>query len=323
MQVQESQASMSLLKSQGSKTAAGLDAGDFQNAMEKVTGSAVNGGAGETAAHGVTSPGMSSEIVGHLVQATQGAAKSAYDGPLPQSVRNGLTDAFNNPDYAAKQAEGLATSRGFVWVKDLPGNDAPFSEWKAFLAETDRRRAYLDEISEERKALYDELKSSGMPPIEILSRILEFNSKLPDSYNHAMGQPLGFELTSTEFDAARHEFLEELLAKGSIAEGQHMGSAAPTLYEASSVADLPVDDATAKPTRSDAVQEFLDYMNKTPEERLFEKYLKELGLTKEQFEALPPEERMKVEAKIREKVERDVEMALATSAQTDNEEKTL
>ncbi|TQV77780.1 hypothetical protein [Denitrobaculum tricleocarpae] len=49
------------------------------------------------------------------------------------------------------------------------------------------------------------------------------------------------------------------------------------------------DDANA--TSSDAATEFLDYMSKTPEERFFAAFLKEEGLTEEQFEKLPPKER--------------------------------
>lgn len=53
--------------------------------------------------------------------------------------------------------------------------------------------------------------------------------------------------------------------------------------------------------------EFREYMSKTPEQRMVEAILKELGITKEEFNALPPEERAAVEtsiaAKIRERLE--------------------
>jgi hypothetical protein len=52
--------------------------------------------------------------------------------------------------------------------------------------------------------------------------------------------------------------------------------------------------------KSDAVDEFLDYMKKTPEERLRDKILKALGVTEEDLEAMPPNERMAIEEKIRE-----------------------
>lgn len=46
------------------------------------------------------------------------------------------------------------------------------------------------------------------------------------------------------------------------------------------------------------VQEFLSYMQKSPAERYFDKLLKALGLTKEEYEALPPEEKAEVMKKI-------------------------
>jgi len=62
---------------------------------------------------------------------------------------------------------------------------------------------------------------------------------------------------------------------------------------------------------SDAEQAFLDYMNMTPEERLFIAMLKEEGLTKEEFDALPPEEQAeiaeKVQIKMKERIENIVE----------------
>lgn len=63
-----------------------------------------------------------------------------------------------------------------------------------------------------------------------------------------------------------------------------------------------------EPAANDAVTEFLEYMAKSPAERLYEAILKEKGLTKEQLEALPPEERMKVEKEIQEEIEQRFEM---------------
>lgn len=48
----------------------------------------------------------------------------------------------------------------------------------------------------------------------------------------------------------------------------------------------------------DAKQEFLDFMSKTPEERMREQILLSLGLTEEDLEAMEPDERLAVEQKI-------------------------
>lgn len=51
------------------------------------------------------------------------------------------------------------------------------------------------------------------------------------------------------------------------------------------------DDSSATSSGTGAAAEFLDFMSKTPEERFFAAFLKGKGLTEEEFEKLPPEER--------------------------------
>lgn len=52
-----------------------------------------------------------------------------------------------------------------------------------------------------------------------------------------------------------------------------------------------------------AEEEFLAYMNMTLEERLLAQILKEEGLTKEQFEQLPMEDKRKILAKLKDRLE--------------------
>jgi hypothetical protein len=59
---------------------------------------------------------------------------------------------------------------------------------------------------------------------------------------------------------------------------------------------------------SNALQEFRDYMNKTPEEKIQEKILAELGLTPEEFEALPPEQKQKIGEQIAQRLKEDIEL---------------
>lgn len=59
---------------------------------------------------------------------------------------------------------------------------------------------------------------------------------------------------------------------------------------------------------SNAVQEFRDYMAKSPEEKIKEKILQELGLTEDEFEALPPEQKAKVMEQIAERLQEDVQI---------------
>ena len=52
-----------------------------------------------------------------------------------------------------------------------------------------------------------------------------------------------------------------------------------------------------------AVGEFLDFMSKSTEEKMRALLLKGMGVTEEELASLPPEERAKIEEKIREKIE--------------------
>lgn len=67
----------------------------------------------------------------------------------------------------------------------------------------------------------------------------------------------------------------------------------------------PAEEEGAQSAASDsgAVNAFLEYMSKTPEERYYEALLAQEGLTKEQLAALPPDERAEIEARIQEKIE--------------------
>ncbi len=72
-----------------------------------------------------------------------------------------------------------------------------------------------------------------------------------------------------------------------------------TSGEAGQADDAGLDGAKAD-GESGAVKDFLDYMKKTPEERLRDKILKVLGLTEEDLQNMSPDERLGIENKIRD-----------------------
>ncbi|ANY88740.1 MULTISPECIES: hypothetical protein [Pseudomonas] len=63
---------------------------------------------------------------------------------------------------------------------------------------------------------------------------------------------------------------------------------------------------------SGALEAFRDYMAKSPEEKIKEKYLAELGLSEEEYNALPPEQKEKIDQQIAQRMQEDV--ALKTQA---------
>ncbi|AXQ47338.1 MULTISPECIES: hypothetical protein [unclassified Pseudomonas] len=73
---------------------------------------------------------------------------------------------------------------------------------------------------------------------------------------------------------------------------------------------------------SDAVQDFRDYMAKSPEEKIKEKILQELGMTEDDYNALPPEQQAKVDDQIAQRMKEDIELktqakVAAQTAQTE------
>ncbi|MDD2048737.1 hypothetical protein [Pseudomonas putida] len=65
--------------------------------------------------------------------------------------------------------------------------------------------------------------------------------------------------------------------------------------------------AADTPTTSVA-QEFRDYMALSPAEKIKLKLLNELGITQEEFDAMPPEEQEKIELKIAEQKKKETEL---------------
>ncbi|AOE64345.1 hypothetical protein LOY64_07420 [Pseudomonas corrugata] len=74
-------------------------------------------------------------------------------------------------------------------------------------------------------------------------------------------------------------------------------------------------DATARATDSSALKDFKDYMSKTPEERLREAVLAEMGISEEEYEAMPPEKQLAVGQEIAQRMQDKSAMAQVEKAQ--------
>jgi hypothetical protein len=64
-------------------------------------------------------------------------------------------------------------------------------------------------------------------------------------------------------------------------------------------------DAITKKIKADT-QEFLDYMKKTPAQRMQETWFKQHGITKEQFDAMSPADQQKVLAQMKQDIEEKI-----------------
>jgi hypothetical protein len=75
---------------------------------------------------------------------------------------------------------------------------------------------------------------------------------------------------------------------------------------ASSLSQPTSTGSAAKPANS-VVQQFLQYANMTPAQRMQADMLSQLGLTEDQFKAMTPAEQQKVEAKIQQMVKQQAQ----------------
>lgn len=71
------------------------------------------------------------------------------------------------------------------------------------------------------------------------------------------------------------------------------------------------DDSKTKSTDSSAMADFKDYMSKTPEQRLRDSILKEMGITEEQLQAMPPAQQLAVGKEIAERIQDKMKLAQA------------
>lgn len=70
-----------------------------------------------------------------------------------------------------------------------------------------------------------------------------------------------------------------------------------------SVDEMVAGSESKGASKPSAVDEFMAYMNMTPAEKMRDKILKEVGMTEEELENLPPEQRAAAEREIAEKLQ--------------------
>ncbi|MGE8151291.1 hypothetical protein ACQKP5_08600 [Pseudomonas vancouverensis] len=82
--------------------------------------------------------------------------------------------------------------------------------------------------------------------------------------------------------------------------------------------NLQATDATGttQTSTTSATDEFKDYMSKTPEQRLHDSILKEMGLTEEDLKAMPPEQQQAVAQEIANRMKDKIQIAQADKDNT-------
>jgi len=72
--------------------------------------------------------------------------------------------------------------------------------------------------------------------------------------------------------------------------------------------------AATTATQSTAMTDFKDYMSKSPEQRMRDSVLKELGLTEDDIKTMPPEQQLAIGKEIAQRIEDKMKLAQAEKA---------
>lgn len=111
----------------------------------------------------------------------------------------------------------------------------------------------------------------------------------------------------------------EKLAAAAAAEAAARSRSQETLFQAQTIGqEAETKEGDFVDFERSAKDIFLDYMKKSPGERMIDDILRSMGLTKEDLANMSPEEHSKIEAMIKEKV--DAAMQQATEKQLKKDE---
>jgi hypothetical protein len=82
----------------------------------------------------------------------------------------------------------------------------------------------------------------------------------------------------------------------------------PSSASSSSSSAVPSSSSlTGQPDQGSAVQQFLQYAKMTPAQRMFAQMLNKLGITEDQFKAMPPAEKQKVEQQVQQMIKQQMQ----------------
>lgn len=101
------------------------------------------------------------------------------------------------------------------------------------------------------------------------------------------------------------------LATQQVSEATRISDNVDEAFAKTRVALQTSDTSPSKSSGSSALDEFKDYMSKTPEQRLRDSILKEMGLTEDDIKAMPPEKQLAIGKEIAERLQDKMKLAEA------------
>ncbi|QTD32145.1 hypothetical protein [Pseudomonas fluorescens] len=101
------------------------------------------------------------------------------------------------------------------------------------------------------------------------------------------------------------------LATQQVSEATRISDNVDEAFAKTRVALQTSDTSSTKSSGSSALDEFKDYMSKTPEQRLRDSILKEMGLTEDDIKAMPPAQQLAIGKEIAERLQDKMKLAEA------------
>ncbi|MCU7248335.1 hypothetical protein [Pseudomonas koreensis] len=99
------------------------------------------------------------------------------------------------------------------------------------------------------------------------------------------------------------------LATRQVSEATRISDNVDEAFAKTRVGLQTADASQSKTTGTTATEEFKDYMSKTPEQRLRDSILKEMGLTEDDIKAMPPEKQLAIGKEIAERLQDKMKLA--------------
>lgn len=192
---------------------------EIENDYQKGRG----GSSANNAVTGTTNSTLSSEVMQFVISSTQEVETA--NTLLPEATQNGLNDVANDPRIAEKRAKDLGRGFDLVAWDHVPGTQAGDPPYDVIVKNLKDLKEMTSKVQNERQAIYEKGLAEGVPPAQLVLKLLEFNANLPQSYGDKLDQRANSRPDKWQSDhQAMASYLRQAIAR---TEAQQDGSMPP------------------------------------------------------------------------------------------------
>lgn len=205
----------------------------------------------DNAVTGSTGSNLAAETMASLIESVQQEEDVEGGYQLPIGTQHGLDDIANDPVYAARRAKEMGTYPNILPIKaeDMPKNGDPDSVWVAFAKKMEVRMALTEQVDKERTAYYESMMAEGLPPAEIVARLLEFNASLSERFD--IYKEADANMSWSAFHSASHDYLRQAMGQAGVKETDDIVASEAQKSEETAKPDTSKFDALNQWSESD------------------------------------------------------------------------